>query len=188
MATQGARALEHIPPREEGSGRIHVVIDTPAGSRNKYKYDERLAIFRVSRILPQGAVFPYDFGSVPGTMAQDGDALDVLVLQPAPSFPGCLVTVKLIGVLHAEQREGGKLIRNDRLIGVIETAVNPARLSELRELDREELRALEHFFSSYNAFQGRAFSIRSRGGASDALRTLERAIKAHARRHGGSHS
>jgi inorganic pyrophosphatase len=181
MARAGAPALEHIPPREEGSGRINVVIDTPAGSRNKYKYDEQLAIFRVSRILPQGAVFPYDFGSIPGTRAQDGDALDVLVLQPAPSFPGCLVTVRLIGVLHAEQREGGKVIRNDRLIAVVETAVNPARLAELRELDREELRAIEHFFGSYNAFQGRAFRIRSRGGASDALRTLERAIKAHVR-------
>ena len=185
---QGAPALGRIPPREAGSGRINVVIDTPAGSRNKYKYDERLAIFRVSRILPQGAVFPYDFGSVPGTRAQDGDALDVLVVHPAPSFPGCLVTVRLIGVLHAEQRDGGKLIRNDRLIGVIETPVNPARFSELRELDREELRALEHFFSSYNSFQGRAFSIRSRGGASDAMRILARAIKSHAQQQGGSDS
>lgn len=188
MATRGAPALEHLPPRDESSGLINVVIDTPAGSRNKYKYDEQLAIFRVSRILPQGAVFPYDFGSIPGTRAQDGDALDVLVLQPAPSFPGCLVTVRLIGVLHAEQREGGKLVQNDRLIGVIETTVNPARLSELHELDREELRAIEHFFASYNAFQGRAFSITSRGGASDAMRTLERAIKAHAPPHGGSDS
>jgi inorganic pyrophosphatase len=180
MGTPGALPPQRISPREQGSGRVNVIIDTPAGSRNKYKYDEQLAVFRVSRILPQGAVFPHDFGSIPGTLAPDGDALDVLVLQLAPSFPGCLVTVKLIGVLHAEQREGGKLIRNDRLIGAVDTAVNPARLSELRELDREQLRAIEHFFSSYNAFQGRAFSIRSRGGASDAMRTLERAIKAHA--------
>ncbi len=176
---------QEIPPREAGSGRVNVVIDTPAGSRNKYKYDEQLAVFRVSRILPQGAVFPHDFGYIPGTRAADGDALDVLVLQLAPSFPGCLVTVKLIGVLHAEQREGGKVIRNDRLIGVVDTEVNPARPSELRELDREQLRAIEHFFSSYNAFQGRAFSIRSRGGARDARRTLERAIKAHAPEAGG---
>ena len=180
MGSLGTQPLQHIPPREEGSGRVNVVIDTPAGSRNKYKYDEQLAVFRISRILPQGAVFPYDFGSIPGTRAPDGDALDVLVLQPAPAFPGCLVTVKLIGVLHAEQRESGKLIQNDRLIGAVDTEVNPARLTELRELDREQLRAIEHFFGSYNAFQGRAFSIRSRGGASDATRTLERAIKAHA--------
>ena len=59
-----------IPPRESGSGRIHVVIDTPAGSRNKYRYDRQLGVFRVSRILPRGATFPYDFGSIPGTSAE----------------------------------------------------------------------------------------------------------------------
>jgi inorganic pyrophosphatase len=171
---------QDIPPREPESGRVHVVIDTPAGSRNKYKYDEDLGVFRVSRVLPQGAVFPCDFGSIPGTRAEDGDALDVVVLHLAPSFPGCLVTVKLIGVLHAEQREGGKTIRNDRLIGVVDTPVNLARLGDLQQLDQQELRAIEHFFRSYNAFQGRQFDIRSRGGASDAMRTLDRAIEAHA--------
>ena len=171
---------QHIPPREAGSGRVHVVIDTPAGSRNKYKYDEDLDVFRISRVLPRGAAFPYDFGSIPGTRAEDGDALDVLVLHLAPAFPGCLVTVKLIGILHAEQREGSKIIRNDRLIGVVDTPVNPARLEDLQQLDNEDLRAIEHFFSSYNAFQGRPFDIRSRGGSGDAMQTLERAIHAHA--------
>ena len=171
---------QHIPPREAGSGRVHVVIDTPAGSRNKYKYDEDLDVFRISRVLPQGAAFPYDFGSIPGTRAEDGDALDVLVLHLAPAFPGCLVTVKLIGILHAEQREGSKIIRNDRLIGVLDTPVNPARLEDLQQLDKEDLRAIEHFFSSYNTFQGRHFDIRSRGGSGDAMQTLERAIQAHA--------
>ncbi|HEY6825032.1 MAG TPA: inorganic diphosphatase [Steroidobacteraceae bacterium] len=174
---------QHIPPRESGSGRVHVVIDTPAGSRNKYKYDQQFASFRVSRILPPGAVFPYDFGSIPGTEAEDGDALDVLVLQLPASFPGCLVTVRLIGVLHAEQRDGSRLIRNDRLIGVVDTPVNPARLQELSALDEEELRAIEHFFKSYNAFQGREFSISSRGGPEEARRALEGAIAAH-----GAHS
>jgi len=178
--THSAGTTQAIPPREPGSGRVHVVIDTPAGSRNKYKYDQHLNVFRISRVLPPGAAFPHDFGSVPGTRAEDGDALDVLVLHLAPAFPGCLVTVKLIGVLHAEQREGGKLVRNDRLIAAADTPVNPAWLKELRELDKEELRAIEHFFRSYNAFQGRPFEIKSRGGASDALRTLERAIRAHA--------
>jgi inorganic pyrophosphatase len=174
--------LQDIPPQERGSGRVHVVIDTPAGSRNKYKYDEQFGIFRISRVLPQGAVFPYDFGFIPGTRAEDGDALDVLVLQFPASFPGCLATVRLIGVLHAEQRDGAQLIRNDRLIGVVDTQVNPARLQQLSALDKEELRAIEHFFKSYNAFQGREFSIRSHGGPEDAMRALERAIEAHAAR------
>ncbi len=177
--------MHNIPPRESGSGRVHVLIDTPAGSRSKYKYDEQFHTFRISRILPQGAVFPHDFGSIPGTRAEDGDALDVLVLHLPASFPGCLVTVKLIGVLHAEQRDEGKLIRNDRLIGVVDTPLNPARLRELSALDPDELRAIEHFFGSYNAFQGREFHIKSRGDAQDAGRMLERAIEAHAARCAG---
>jgi len=172
--------LQDIPPRASDSGRVHVVIDTPAGSRNKYKYDEQFGVFRISRVLPQGAVFPHDFGFIPGTRAEDGDALDVLVLQFPASFPGCLATVRLIGVLHAEQRDGAQLIRNDRLLGVLDTHVNPARLQQLSELDKEELRAIEHFFKSYNAFQGREFGIKSHGGPADAMRALERAIEAHA--------
>lgn len=172
--------FQHIPPRESGSARVHVVIDTPAGSRNKYKYDEQFGIFRISRVLPQGAVFPYDFGFIPGTRAEDGDALDVLVLQLPASFPGCLVPARLIGVLHAEQRDGARLIRNDRLIGVVDTPVTPARLQALNALDEEELRAIEHFFKSYNAFQGREFTIRSRGAPGDAMQALERAIEAYA--------
>ncbi len=172
--------LQRIPSRERGSGRVHVVIDTPAGSRNKYKYDEELDTFRLSRILPPGAAFPYDFGSIPGTRAEDGDALDVIVLQLPPSFPGCLVTVRLIGVLHAQQRDGEKLIRNDRLVAVTDTPTNPARVHELGALDAEELRAIEHFFRSYNAFQGREFTISRRGGAAEATRALEQAIESYA--------
>ena len=62
-----------LPAREPGSRRIHVLIDTPAGSRNKYKYDRALGVFRVSRVLPAGMAFPYDFGSIPQTRAPDGD-------------------------------------------------------------------------------------------------------------------
>ncbi|MBV8144691.1 MAG: inorganic diphosphatase [Gammaproteobacteria bacterium] len=171
-----------IPSRASGSGRIHVVIDTPAGSRTKFKYDEQLDCLRVSRILPRGSAFPYPFGWIPGTRAEDGDALDVLVLQLPASFPGCLVTVRLIGVLHADQREGGETIGNDRLLGVVDTPVNPAALADLSDLQEGELRAIEHFFRSYNTFQGREFNIRGRGGADDAMRTFERGLQAHATR------
>jgi inorganic pyrophosphatase len=97
------------------------------------------------------------------------------VLQADRMFPGCLVTVRLIGVLYAEQRESGKVIRNDRLIAAADTEVSPATLRELAELDRQKLRAIGHFFESYNAFQGRPFRIRGRGGASRAEQLLQRA-------------
>jgi inorganic pyrophosphatase len=169
---------EQLPVRERGTRRVHVVIDTPAGSRNKYKYDSALGIFRVSRVLPAGSVFPYDFGSIPRTRAPDGDPLDVLVLGLAPSFPGCLVTVRLVGVLRAEQVEAGRRLRNDRLIAVAETPVNRSRVKELRSLHPDELRDIEHFFESYNRRQRRSFRITGRGNARAAEASLERAVRA----------
>jgi inorganic pyrophosphatase len=171
-----------IPTREPGTARVNVVIDTPAGSRNKYKYDADLQLFRLSRVLPEGLVFPHDFGSIPGTCAADGDALDCLVLQTDRTFPGCLVTARLIGIVYAEQRESGKVLRNDRLIAVADTAASPAALKDLAGLGPLRLRAIEHFFGSYNAFQGRPFKIRGRGGPQRAEQVLQRAIVAFHRR------
>jgi len=168
--------FDKITPRANG-GLVNVVIDTPGGSRNKYKFDEELGIFRVSRILPVGMAFPYDFGSVPGTRAEDGDPLDVLVLMPAPTFPGCLVTVQLIGILRAEQVEG-KRVRNDRLIAVPVTSVNRAPIRELSQMEREQLHGIEEFFISYNRAQGRSFRITGHLGARAADAALERAVRA----------
>lgn len=181
-ASAGLPAIvRRISPREAHSGRVHVIIETPAGSRNKYKLDDANGLLRLSRILPEGSSFPYNFGSVPGTCAADGDALDVLVLHLPPAFPGCLITVRLIGMLRAEQHEGGRLLRNDRLIGVPETSVNPAPLRELNAVPKEQLRAIEHFFASYNAYQGRRFRITGRDGSRRAAQALQRAINAYQR-------
>lgn len=169
-------SFHRIPPRADG-GLVNVVIDTPGGSRNKYKYDEELGTYRLSRILPAGMAFPFDFGAVPRTRAEDGDPLDVLVLVPAPTFPGCLVTVQLIGILRAEQVEGRR-IRNDRLVGVPVTSVNRAPIRELSQMDREQLHGIEEFFISYNRAQGRSFRITGRLGARAAEGALARAERA----------
>lgn len=155
---------------------MNVIIDTPRGSRNKFKFDEELGCFRISRILPAGLSFPCDFGSIPKTRAEDGDALDVLVLTDAPSFPGCLVTVRLIGAITAKQTEKGRTIRNDRLIGAPQTPANPARYRELREVQPASIRELEQFFTAYNEAQGRRFVPSGRVGHAGADRLLASAI------------
>src|SRR4051794_39383180 len=101
------------------SGTINAIVDTPKGSRNKYKFDEELSLFKLKGVMPLGAYFPYDFGYIPGTLGGDGDPLDVLVLMDEPAVVGCLVEVELIGVIEAMQTEkDGATEKNDRLIGV----------------------------------------------------------------------
>jgi len=95
--------IAQLAAYDEESGDLNVVIDTPQGSRNKFKYDEKHGVFKLAGVLPAGAVFPFDFGDIPGTLGEDGDPVDVLVLMDEPAFAGCLVPSRLIGVVVAEQ-------------------------------------------------------------------------------------
>ena len=96
-------SLEGLPPFEDDC--VLVVIETPKGSPNKLTFEPRYGTFVLKGVLPAGAVFPFDFGFVPSTRADDGDPLDVLVLMDAPVYPGCIVPSRLIGVIEAEQLE-----------------------------------------------------------------------------------
>ena len=176
-----ANPYRRLSPRAHERGLVNVVIDTPRGSANKYKYDEELGVFKISRALPAGMHFPHDFGSVPGTRAEDGDPVDVLVLLESPTFAGCLVTARLIGGLHVEQFEKRRRVRNDRLIAVPQTEVNKPDIHSLRQLGRSRLREIEEFFVSYNRVHGRTLRIVSRFNARRANVLLNAAIKAHGR-------
>lgn len=173
-----------LPPRGEG-GLVHVIVDTPKSSSNKYKYDPRLRLFKLSRVMPLGMHFPCDFGAIPSTAAADGDALDVAVITEHPSFTGCLLTVRLIGVLEAEQTEKGRTIRNDRLIAVPETPVNKPEMRHLRDLPRGAMAQLEQFFVGYNRAHGRRFKPLGRRGRRYAEQLLRAAIQLHDQRRGG---
>ena len=165
------------------SRSVEVVIETPAGSRNKYLYDEARGAFRLHKRLPLGAAFPFDFGFVPETLAEDGDPMDVMVLSDEPLFPGCIVPVRLLGVIEAEQRERRKAaIRNDRLIAKPETAkIHPLERT-LADLPESLLDQLEHFFVAYNRAEARTFTPLARRGPEVALRLLEQARRAYGSR------
>jgi inorganic pyrophosphatase len=155
------QVLARLPSRAK-NGLVNVIVDTPKGSRNKFKFAQDARCFTLSRILPRGASFPYDFGSIPNTMCEDGDALDVVLLYDEPSFVGCLVVAKLIGGIAGQQTEHGATIDNDRLLAVPVTSVNPARFEHIAEVSEDVLRELEHFFVSYNEAQGRIFTPTAR--------------------------
>jgi inorganic pyrophosphatase len=169
--------LNELPAVDPDSGRLNVVVDTPKGSRNKYKLDEQRGLWRLSKVLPQGLSFPYDFGFLPSTRGEDGDPVDVLLLMDEPAFPGCVVPARLIGVLEAEQTEGGKTVRNDRLVATVETPYNQAAYRALDEVGGQRLREIEHFFVSYNQMEGRQFKPLARRGADRAHELLKEAIR-----------
>jgi inorganic pyrophosphatase len=146
------------------SGELNVIIETPKGARNKFKYEPDAGIFALGGVLPQGAVFPFDFGFVPGTEGGDGDPLDVLVLMDEPAFAGCLVPSRLIGVLEAEQTEDGQTERNDRLIAVAAGSRNHADIRTIDALSGNIVQEIEHFFVSYNEAKGKNFKILARRG------------------------
>lgn len=124
-----------LPAFDEEIGQLNVIIETPKGSRNKFEYDPKHGLFKLSGILPAGANFPFDFGFVPPTLGEDGDPLDVLLLMDEPAFTGCLVAARLIGVIEAEQTErDGASVRNDRLIAVAAKSLTHRDLKSLEQL------------------------------------------------------
>jgi inorganic pyrophosphatase len=151
---------------------IDVVIETPKGSRNKYAYDEKARHFRLSKVLPEGMMFPYDFGFVPGTRSEDGDPLDVLVLMDEPTFPGCVVECRLIGVLQAKQEEDGEMKRNDRLIAVADASQTYADIRDISDLGDAIVRQIEGFFVNYQVLRDVRFTVLDRKGRTAAANTL----------------
>jgi inorganic pyrophosphatase len=160
------------------SGLVNVIIDTPQGSRNKYKFDENLKIFRLKKLMPSGSVFPFNFGYIPSTRGGDGDPLDVLVLMDAPAFVGCLVEVRLIGVIEAKQREkDGKVEQNDRLLGVAQESKKDRDLKSINRLNPRLIEEIEHFFISYNEMEGKKFSVMKRSGPQKAKTIVQKGMR-----------
>jgi inorganic pyrophosphatase len=166
-----------LPPFDPESGELNVIIETPRGCRNKYSYDEKRDVFKLSSVLPAGAVFPFDFGFIPCTIGEDGDPLDVLVLMDEAAFSGCFVAARLLGVIQARQTEDGKTERNDRLIAVSAKAPTHRDVKTLTDLNTKLLDEIEHFFVSYNAQKGKKFKPIGRFGPKKAKRLIQRGEK-----------
>jgi len=156
---------------------VPVVIETPRGSRNKYKLDEKTGRFKLSKIMPEGMVFPFDFGFFPGTHAEDGDPLDVLVLCEEPTFPGCQIDCRLAGVMLTRQVDKGDTRgkRNDRIVGIAQASVLFAEVRELVDLPSVLLQQIEDFFVNYQKVRDVEVTPLGRKGPESAKRILEAA-------------
>jgi inorganic pyrophosphatase len=186
MSPRTARhtVLSEITPFHKKTGDLLVVIETPKGSRNKYSYDPECDCMQLSTVLPEGMIFPYDFGLIPSTLGDDGDPLDVLVLMDTAVVPGCVITARLVGAIEAEQKEKGKgWTRNDRLIAIAAHAHTHENASSLADLRPHLLEEIKEFFVSYNKLHKRKFKPQHDAGPRKARRLLEEGMKKFSRKH-----
>jgi inorganic pyrophosphatase len=167
-------ALLKLPPRNGKSGTLNVVIDTPKGCRNKFAFDLKMKTYVLKTVLPEGHVFPFDFGSITGTKAEDGDPVDALVLMDEPAFPGCLIEARAIGVIQAEQTEKNKTQRNDRIIAVAVESHTHRGITSLSDLDSTLVDEIEQFFISYNKTRGKKFKPIARRGPKGAMKVVKK--------------
>jgi inorganic pyrophosphatase len=167
---------KHNNQKKELMGMVQVLVETPRGCRNKYKLDAETGQTKLSKVMPEGMVFPYDFGLFPGTRSEDGDPLDVLILHDEPTFPGCQIDCRLIGVLRVHQKDGnGKEVRNDRVVAVAEASVLYASVMEIADVEPKVVKQIEDFFVNYQKVRDVEVTLMGRGGSAEARQTLIKA-------------
>jgi inorganic pyrophosphatase len=177
-----ASPITHRSFDSEDADLLVVVIETPKGSRNKYAYDPQERIFSLTKVLPAGMEFPYDFGFVPSTQAEDGDPLDVLVLMDEPAFPGCRLTCRPVGIIEGEQGDKKDAERNDRIVCVERGTHSYTHIRHIDDLGKPFEKELEDFFVNYHELVGKTYRILAVKGPAQARREVKACRKVARRR------
>jgi inorganic pyrophosphatase len=176
--------LTTLDPRlDEKKCTCRAIIETPKNSRNKFDYDPDSRLFELGGLLPEGMLFPFDFGFVPATLGDDGDPLDVMVLMDAPAHVGCLLEIRLIGVISAEQKEKGKTETNDRLLAVTVHSYEHESVNSINEIRPSLLKQIEEFFVAYNKERGKEFKVTGTGGPKKAVKLVKLGMQAYKKKH-----
>jgi len=152
---------------------LHVVVETPRGSRAKLAYEPKLRAFTLSKPLLAGLTYPYDWGFIPSTKAQDGDPLDVLIIHEAATYPGLVLTCTPIGILEVVQRKKGKKERNDRIFAVPDRSPFEGDLRDVRDLPKRAVEELEKFFQATDALQPKDLQFLGWRGPAQALKSIK---------------
>jgi inorganic pyrophosphatase len=171
--------IDFLKPYNKLAKCWNVIVETPKGSRVKYAYEPKKGMFIVTKILPEGMMFPFNFGFVPGTLAADGDPLDVLVLNEESVATNTLLSVRPIAVIKATQTETkkGKAQRNDRIVGQAISKEPPLEMREVT-IGNARLKEISVFFETYNKLYGKKFKVLGLAGPGKARKLIEAAIKA----------
>ena len=165
------------PFRSDGS--LNVVVETPRGAVAKFKYDEETGVMMLSRPLPLGIAYPYDWGFVPSTTAADGDPLDAMVLWDITSYPGIVVPSRIIGLLRVEQRNvrTGSRERNDRLFVLPTKAPRVDQMQSVLDCPQRIRDEIERFFVNVVAFEGKDVRLLGFGGPDEGDRLVRSCVR-----------
>jgi inorganic pyrophosphatase len=161
-------SLYDIDPGPDCPELVRAIVEIPKNSTNKYEYDGKLGVFRLDRSLYSPMHYPGDYGFIPGTLAEDNDPLDVLVLVTESSFPGCMIEVRPVGILNMVDSEEG-----DQKVLAVPTR-NP-RYDQIHTMDQiftHVRREIEHFFTIYKELEGRLTRMEGWGGPREARRAI----------------
>lgn len=150
-----------------------VLIEIPKGSRNKYEYDFKLKKVRYDRMIFSSMMYPADYGFIPETLALDGDPLDVLVLVTEPTFPGCVMEVKPIGVFHMADEKGP----DEKVICVPVSDPVWNRLHDLSDLNGHLIKEIEHFFQVYKDLEQKKVDVEGWGDVKEASSIIEQCVQ-----------
>ncbi len=150
---------------------VEVTVEIPSGSRNKYEYDHQRRRYVLDRVLFSSVHYPCDYGFLEGSLADDGDPLDVLVLISEPTFPGCVVRARPVGVLDMTDDKG----HDYKILAVAHDDPRYEQATALEDVSPHLLREIENFFSIYKELEGRETEVRGWLAADDAWRIIQAA-------------
>jgi len=139
-----------LPAGPDVPRTVHVVVEIPKGSRNKYEYDQHSGVFKLDRVLYSPLHYPGDYGLVPQTVYDDGDPMDVLVMVSEPTFSGCVIVARPLGILRLLDRGN----RDDKVLAVPATDPLFADYTDLDDVPRHFLKEVAHFFKTYKDLEG----------------------------------
>jgi inorganic pyrophosphatase len=145
-----------------------MIVEIPKNSANKYEYDGSLGVFRLDRALYSPMHYPGDYGFIPGTLAEDGDPLDVLTLVQDPSFPGIMIVVRPVGILEMRDQEEA----DQKILAVPDRNPRYDQIHTMDQIFPHVRREIEHFFTIYKELEGRVTHMEGWGGPKEARKAI----------------
>jgi inorganic pyrophosphatase len=161
-------------PTWADKARIHTIVETPRGSRSKLEFDQKLKVFTLAKPLLAGLTYPYDWGFIPSTKAEDGDPLDVLIIHDAATYPGIVLRSAPIGILEVLQTSKGKQERNDRIFAVPARSPFEGDIQDIRDLPARAIQELEKFFEATDALENKKLEFLGWHGPDKAIKSIRK--------------